>query len=99
MSEVEYMEVMFHELRHAWQHEKNHKKYFNTYRFLDTGIDLKKYLMQHAELDAEAFSVYMMVHLGLENYPVKRKQFEEVNREIETRAKRMHFSNLEKKEY
>ena len=89
----EYIEVLMHELRHAWQHEKHHDKFFRNYKFLDTGIDLKDYLMQPAELDAEAFSVRMMVDLGFESYPVRRKEFDDVNKEIETRAKKMNFPN------
>ena len=93
MSTSETMEVLLHELRHAWQHEKHHSKYFIDYRFLDTGIDLRDYMMQPAEIDAEAFSVRMMVDMGLEKYPVMRKKFDDVNNRIEARAKRMCFPN------
>ena len=93
MPYLDTLEVLFHELRHAWQHEKHHEKYFKDYRFLDSGICIKDYFMQNAELDAEAFSVYMMVRTGIEKYPVKRKKYDEVNREIERRAKRMCVPN------
>lgn len=90
---LDQLAALFHELRHAWQHEKNHKKYFRGYKFLGPGIDAHEYLMQPAELDANAFSVYMMVSLGFEDYPVKRKNFDDVNKEIEKKAKKMNFPN------
>ena len=93
MSLLETFEVLFHELRHAWQHEKHHNKYYDNYKFLTSGIDLKSYMMQPAEIDAEAFSVRMMVDMGLETYPVKRWDYEDLNKMIEAKAKRMCFPN------
>ena len=85
------LEVLFHELRHAWQHETNHSFYFSNYRFLDTEIDLQEYMRQPAELDAEAFSVRMMVDMDMEKYPVMRSISNEINRIIEKKAKKMRF--------
>jgi hypothetical protein len=87
----ETIEVLLHELRHAWQHEKHQNRFFDNYKFLSSGIDLKTYCMQPAEIDAEAFSFRMMQMYGLESYPVRRNKDEEVNKRIETRAKRMSF--------
>ena len=91
MTLAEETEVLLHELRHAWQHEKHQKKFFENYKFLDTGIDLKDYMMQPAEIDAEAFSVRVMVDLGFETYPVRRKIDKDLNLIIEEKAKRMCF--------
>lgn len=89
----ETAEVLFHELRHAWQHEKHPNKYFSNYKYLDTGIEMEEYMKQPAEIDAEAFSVRMMVEMGMEKYPVRRKSFDDLNKIIEAKAKRMCFPN------
>ena len=60
----ETIEVLLHELRHAWQHEKHQNRFFDNYKFLSSGIDLKTYCMQPAEIDAEAFSFRVMQMYG-----------------------------------
>lgn len=51
-----------HELRHIWQFRTDKEKYFANYKTAEE-LDLETYNLQAAEVDANAFSVIVMVDL------------------------------------
>lgn len=51
------IKTLVHELRHVWQHQREPKKYFSNYSYELQYIDIDKYFLQDAEVDAEAFAL------------------------------------------
>lgn len=58
-----------HEFRHIWQHKYHQTEYFRDYRFTDKASSLVEYAFQPAEIDAMAYASFMMITLGVEEYP------------------------------
>ncbi len=52
--------ALAHEMRHAWQHRKNPKKYFTGYPYGNRCRNLDAYYSQTAELDANAWAMAAM---------------------------------------
>lgn len=61
------LNTICHELRHAWQHDKD---FLMTYFYITPETNYKLYKMQPMEVDARAFAAYF-VHYKLNN---KRKE-------------------------
>lgn len=84
-----------HEMRHAWQHEKHSQLYFKDYNYDLIKTDLKSYLMQEAEIDADAYAYRMMKDVFNVNWKPNRK-FPEVNQVVADRSKKIstHYTDV-----
>lgn len=87
----EKLETLAHEMRHAWQHQVDHNKFFANYNFNFTKDNLEEYYLQPAEVDAEAFSFLAMQDFAGEKAPYNRKSFASVNERINARIKNITY--------
>ena len=78
-------------LRQAWQHEKHEKLYYESYirpGEKATEEEIRAYMLQKAEVDAEAFSLRFIGHM-LGGVAKPNKPYAEVNTAIEERAAKL----------
>ena len=87
--EIKRLQTLFHELRHCWQRENDLVSYCSGYSFC--GMEwkresLKDYLLQKAEVDANAFALMMFRDMGLQ---YRWTGYAEVDEAIRKRAREL----------
>ena len=83
-TELDLIEVLAHEMRHCWQHDKYCEKFFLHYKYSEEYNQAcrEQYMLQPAEIDANAYALRFVRAATGEDFEANTI-FTNVNREID----------------